>query len=82
MTAHLIATEPGHPASMPALATFTVDKQSVEDRKQPGTQAVINPLLAAPAQGPLYGGLDQIIGAAAVAGQPQGEAAQALEHLA
>ncbi|MCY1435999.1 hypothetical protein D9M71_521130 [compost metagenome] len=78
----LAASEPGQPAGMATLAAFAVDKLPVEDREQPGPQAVLLALLAAAAQGTLDGGLDQVVSAARLAGQPEGEAAQALEHLA
>ncbi|MNG13897.1 hypothetical protein D3C84_976120 [compost metagenome] len=78
----LAAAEPGQPARLTAFAAFTVDKLPVQDREQPGAQAGVFALLSAAAEGALEGGLDQVVGAAGLAGQPQGEAAQALEHLA
>ena len=66
---------------MAALATLGVDEQPVQDREQPGAQAVCPGLLGTAAQGALDGGLHQVVGAAGVTGQPQGEPAQALEHV-
>ncbi|MNJ73846.1 hypothetical protein D3C77_706970 [compost metagenome] len=67
---------------MATLAAFAIDKLPVKDGEQPGAQTVLLALLAAPAQGTLDGGLHQVVGATGVAGQPQGEAPQSLEHLA
>ncbi|MNT47741.1 hypothetical protein D3C72_1844820 [compost metagenome] len=67
---------------MTSLPAFAVDKLPVKDREQPGAQAVLFTLLQSTAEGALDRGLDQIVSATGLAGQAQGETAQALEHFA
>ncbi|MNG83307.1 hypothetical protein D3C79_420280 [compost metagenome] len=67
---------------MQSLAALTVEELSIKDGEQPGTQGIGVPLLVATAQGPLDRSLHQVVGAARLAGQPHGKAAQAGQQLA
>ncbi|MNJ61317.1 hypothetical protein D3C77_570990 [compost metagenome] len=67
---------------MQALAALTVEEQPIKDGEQPGPQRIGVALLVAPAQGSLDRGLHQVVGAARLAGQPHGKAAQAGKQLA